>query len=40
MASSHKMPHKEFDPVVPNDVYDFLYILGLTQPQPITSYHR
>ena len=36
----HKKPHMELDPLVPNEVVDFLYILRLTQPQPITSYHR
>jgi hypothetical protein len=37
MASSHKKPHKELDPLMPNEVDDFLSILRLTQPQPITS---
>ena len=32
MASSHKKPHKELDPLVPNEVDDFLYIVRLTQP--------
>ena len=40
MASRHKKPHKELDPLAPNEVDDFLYILRLTQPQPISSYHR
>jgi len=40
MASSHKMPHKELDPLVLNEVDDFLYILRFTLPQPITSYHK
>jgi len=40
MAWCHKKPHKELDPLVPNVVVNFLYILMLTQPQPIISYHR
>jgi len=40
MAWCHIKPQKELDPLVPNEVVDFLYILRLTQPQPITSYHR
>jgi len=40
MASGHKQPHKDLDPLAPNEVEDFLYILRLTQPQPITSYRR
>jgi len=40
MVSSHKKPHKELDPLVPNEVDDFLYILRLTQPQPIISNRR
>jgi len=40
MAWCQEKPHKELDPLMPNGVVDFLYILWLTQPQPITSYHR
>ena len=40
MAQCHKKPHKKLDPLVRNEVVDFLYILRLTQPQPIFSYHR
>jgi len=40
MAYFHKTLHKELDPLVPNEVVNFLYILRLTQPQPITSYHK
>ena len=40
MALSHKKPHKELDPLVPNEADGFLYILRLTQPQPIIFYRR
>jgi len=40
MAWCDEKPHKELDPLVPNEVVYFLYILKLTQPQPMTSYHR
>ena len=40
MALSNKKAHKELDPLVPNEIDNFLYILRLTLPQPITSYRR
>jgi hypothetical protein len=40
MPSSHKKPYKELDLLALNEVDDFLFILRLTQPQPITSYRR
>jgi len=40
MACCHKKPHKELDPLVPNEVVNFLYILRLTQPRPIISYRK
>jgi len=40
MAWSHETPHKVSDPLVPNEVVHFLYVLRLTQPQPRISYHK